>query len=93
MECLCFGHICLVPWRLPVPEWASLSQDLGNFLLILLNLFIPLAFTFSPSLMPMIHKLHLLKESLSSCIFLLQLFSLLSNNSSVFSSISIVFEP
>jgi hypothetical protein len=29
-----FGQVCLVSWRLPVPEWANLSQDLGNFLLL-----------------------------------------------------------
>jgi hypothetical protein len=30
----CFGQFCLVSWRLPVPEWAKLSQDWGNFLLL-----------------------------------------------------------
>jgi hypothetical protein len=27
-----FGQVCLVFWRLPVLEWAKLSQDCGNFL-------------------------------------------------------------
>jgi hypothetical protein len=25
-----FGQVCLVSWRLPVPERTKLSQDLGN---------------------------------------------------------------
>jgi hypothetical protein len=29
-----FGEVCLVSWRLPVPEWAKLSKDLGNFQLL-----------------------------------------------------------
>jgi hypothetical protein len=38
-------------------------------------------------LMPMIHKFGVLMESLNSCIFLLQLLSLLSKNSSGFFSL------
>jgi hypothetical protein len=30
----CFGQVCLVSWRLLVPEWAKLSQDVGYFLLL-----------------------------------------------------------
>jgi hypothetical protein len=29
-----FGPVCLVFWRLLVSEWAKLSQDLGNFMLL-----------------------------------------------------------
>jgi hypothetical protein len=58
---------------------------------ILLNniLFIPLAWTSSPSL-PMICRFGLFRELLSSCILFYQLFSLLSKNSSYFSLISIL---
>jgi hypothetical protein len=31
---LYFGQVCLVFWRLPVPEWAQLSLDLGNYYFI-----------------------------------------------------------
>jgi hypothetical protein len=34
MERLYFGQVCLVSWWFPVPEWAILSPDLGNFLLL-----------------------------------------------------------
>jgi hypothetical protein len=58
--------------------------------IILLNiLHILLACTSSP-LMPMIHRFGFLMESLSSCIFLSHLLSILSNSSSVFSLISIL---
>jgi hypothetical protein len=51
-----FGQVSLVSWKLPVPEWAKLSQDLGKFsAVILLNILcIPFACTSSPSSMPMI---------------------------------------
>jgi hypothetical protein len=29
----------LVSWRLPAPEWAKLSQELGNFLLLLYSIY------------------------------------------------------
>jgi hypothetical protein len=34
MERFYFGQVCLVSWRLPVHEWTTLSQDLGNFPLL-----------------------------------------------------------
>jgi hypothetical protein len=30
MERFYFGHVSLMSWRVPVPEWTTLSQDLGN---------------------------------------------------------------
>jgi hypothetical protein len=58
----------------------------GKFsLIILLNmLHIPLACTSSPSSMPMILRIGLLMELLSSCIFLSQLLSCLTKISSVY---------
>jgi hypothetical protein len=60
----------------------------------LLNaLYRPLACTLFSS-MPMIHRFGLLMALLSSCIFLLQLLSLLSKESSVlFFNIYFVFKP
>jgi hypothetical protein len=53
--------------------------------IILLSILpIPLACTSSPSSMPMIHRFGLLMELLSSCEFLSQLLSLLSEDSSLF---------
>jgi hypothetical protein len=37
MERFYFAQVCLVSCRLPVPEWTTLSRDLGNFLLLLVE--------------------------------------------------------
>jgi hypothetical protein len=63
--------------------------------IILLNiLHVPFACTYSPSSMPMILRFGLLTESMNSCIFLSQLLSLLSKNSSVFFfKVYFIFKP
>jgi hypothetical protein len=58
----------------------------GNFsVIILLNrLRVPFACTSTPYPMPMILRFGLLMESVSSCIFLFQVLSCLTNSSSLF---------
>jgi hypothetical protein len=89
-----FSHVHFVSWRLPVPEWASLSRDLGKIsAIILLNVLhifwlVPLL----PLWCPWFTGLVFWWRS-SSCVFLLQPLSLLAKNSSVFFNIYFVFEP
>jgi hypothetical protein len=79
-------------WRLPVPVSFLIF---GKFsAIILLNiLHIPLAYTSSPHLMPVICRFDLLKDFLSSSVFLSQLLSLLSTNSFFFFNICFVLSP
>jgi hypothetical protein len=60
---LYFGQVCLVSWRLSIPEWKF------SVITLLDILHIPLAYISSPS-MPMILRFGILMESLSFCIFL-----------------------
>jgi hypothetical protein len=84
----CHGEVLFWSYLLGVLEafctWIGISfLRFGKFsAIILLNIFpMPLAYTSSPFSVTMIHRLGLLKESQSSCVFLSQLFGLFSKYS------------
>jgi hypothetical protein len=90
--------VCIIPCRIFSSDvwiihsgWVIPPQGLGISVIILLNILsIPLTCTSSPSSIPMILWFGLLRESLSSYIFLSQLLSCLTKSSSVFSLISVL---
>jgi hypothetical protein len=97
MDSVCFALFW--SWFFGVLEaswtWIGISfSRFGKiFAIILLNIFyIPLAWTPFPSSMSMIHRFGLLIESQSSCIYLLQLLSLLPKILLFFLYIYFVFE-